>query len=272
MADDSDAVFFGGELRRARIAAGISSQDELASQLGYERTVVAKAESGDRPPSPEVAAAYGKLFPHLDGLIERWAERVRKAEGSYPGFFLNWVDAEKNATALFYWAPVLVPGILQVELYARALMAVVPDGEESLEVRLAGRMERQQVLSRPHPPMVTAVMAEAVLHRGVGGPKVMHEQLTYLAEAGQKPNVSIQVIPAESGAHAGLEGAVSIAEHDGGPTTVYLESLTAGQTIREPEIVAKVRRITDMLRCEALPRGASRELILKVAKDRWSTS
>ena len=60
--------------------------------------------------------------------------------------------------------------------------------------------------------MVTAVMAEAVLHRGVGGPKVMHEQLTYLAEAGQKPNVSIQVIPAESGAHAGLEGAVSIAE------------------------------------------------------------
>ena len=75
MADDSDAVFFGGELRRARIAAGISNQEELASQLGYERTVVAKAESGDRPPSPEVAAAYSKMFPHLDGLIERWPAR-----------------------------------------------------------------------------------------------------------------------------------------------------------------------------------------------------
>lgn len=67
MADDSDAVFFGGELRRARIAAGISNQEELASQLGYERTVVAKAESGDRPPSPEVAAAYSKMFPTLTG-------------------------------------------------------------------------------------------------------------------------------------------------------------------------------------------------------------
>ena len=217
-----------------------------------------------------MAAAYGKAFPQLDGLIERWAEHVRRTEGSYPKFFLNWVDAEKTATALFYWAPVLVPGILQVEGWARALMSTIPDGDESLEVRLAGRMQRQQVLSRPKPPLIAVVMAESVLHRGIGGPEVMAEQLTHLAEIGQRPDVLIQVIPAEVGAHAGLEGAASIAEQDGGPAIVYLESLTAGQTTRDPEIVAKVRQITDMLRCEALPRGASRELILKVAKERWT--
>lgn len=277
MERDSDAMFLGTVLRRARMEAGITSQDELADRLGYERTVIAKAESGQRPPSPDVARAYAREFPQLNalietGLIEEWAEHIRKAEGSFPKFFLNWVDAEKNATALFYWAPVLVPGILQIESYARVLMAAVPDGDESPEVRLAGRMERQQVLSRPRPPMITAVLVEAVLHRCVGGAEVMHEQLTYLAEVSQRPNVNIQVIPAEIGAHAGLEGAVSIAEQEGEPTIVYLESLTAGQTTQEPEIVAKVRRITDMLRCEALPRGASRELIMRVAKDRWSTS
>jgi transcriptional regulator with XRE-family HTH domain len=263
---DTDAEFFGSELKQARIAAGITTQEELAVRLGYERTVIAKAESGERPPSPEVAAAYSKEFPHLNGLIERWSAHVRKTEGSFPKFFINWVDAETTATALFYWAPVLVPGILQVERWARALLSTMPDGDE----RLAGRMERQQILSRPKPPLVTVVIAEAVLHRGVGGPEVMQEQLTYLTEIAQQPNVIILVIPGEVGAHAGLEGAASIAEQDGGPAVVYLESITAGQTTKEPEIVARVRQITDMLRSETLPRGASQELIARVAKE-WTS-
>lgn len=270
MADDeTDAGYFGSELKRARIAAGITSQEELAKRLGFERTVIAKAESGDRAPSAEVAAAYSREFPHLDGLIERWSARIRKTGGSFPKFFIKWVDAEKVATSLFYWAPVLVPGLLQVESYARPLMMVTPDDNETPEVRLAGRLERQQILSRPKPPLVTVVMAEAVLHRGVGGPEVMHEQLTHLVEVGQQPHVMIQVIPGEVGAHAGLEGAASIAEQGDGPTVVYLESLTAGQTTKEPEIVAKVRQVTDMLRSEALPRSASQELIMRVAEEEW---
>ena len=95
----------------------------------------------------------------------------------------------------------------------------------------------------------------------------MQEQLSRLSETGQQPGVMIQVIPAEVGAHAGLEGAASIAEQDGGPAIVYLESLTAGQATREPEIVARVRQITGMLRAEALPRSASTDLILKVARN-----
>src|SRR5260370_5543876 len=70
MERDSDAMFLGAVLRRARIAAGITSQDELADKLGYERTVIAKAESGQRPPSPDVARAYAREFPQLNALIE----------------------------------------------------------------------------------------------------------------------------------------------------------------------------------------------------------
>jgi transcriptional regulator with XRE-family HTH domain len=270
MASNPDAVFLGSELRRARIAAGISSQEELAARLGYERTVIAKAESGERLPSAEVAAAYGREFPQLGGLVERWSDHVRRAEGSYPRFFLDWVEAERTAAGLLYWAPVLVPGILQVEGYARALMTAAADDSEAPELRVAGRMERQQVLARARPPLVTVIMAEAVLHRGVGGPQVMAEQLGRLAEAGQRPGVVVQVIPAETAAHAGLEGAASIAEQDGGPAIVYLESLTAGQATGDPEVVAAVRRVTGLLRGEALPRGASRELIMRVAKERWA--
>jgi hypothetical protein len=69
---------------------------------------------------------------------------------------------------------------------------------------LAGRLGRQQDLSRPQPPAVTVVMAEAVLHRGVGGSAVMYEQLTHLADESRQPKVMIQVIPAEVSAHAGL--------------------------------------------------------------------
>jgi hypothetical protein len=68
-----------------------------------------------------------------------------------------------------------------------------------------------------------------------------------------------------------LAGPVSIADHEGRPTVVHLDSFTAGQTTGAPEIVAKVRQMSDMLRSEALPRGASQELIMKVAKERWTT-
>lgn len=275
MERDSDAMFLGMVLRRARMAAGITSQDELADRLGYERTVIAKAESGQRPPSPDVARAYAREFPQLNalietGLIEEWAEHVSKNGGSFPAFFVDWVDAEAKAATLFYWAPILVPGILQVESYARAILATEPEGNESPEVLLAGRMGRQQVLSCAQPPSVTVGMAEAVLHRGVGGPAVMYEQLTHLTETSQRPKVMIQVIPAEIGAHAGLAGPVSIADREGGPTVVHLDSFTAGQTTSAPEIVARVRQMSDMLRCEALPRGASQELIMKVAKEQWT--
>src|SRR5690349_25005654 len=88
-------MFLGRVLRRARVKAGITSQEELAKRLGFERTVIAKAESGRRPPSQEVAAAYAREFPQLNalvesGLIEEWAEHVKKnGRSSFPEFFVD---------------------------------------------------------------------------------------------------------------------------------------------------------------------------------------
>jgi transcriptional regulator with XRE-family HTH domain len=273
MTTDPDAAFLGKVLKRARLAAGIRSADDLAAEFGYERTVIAKAETGQRPPTPEVAQKYADRFPELNsliqsGLIEEWAEHVKRNGGSsFPKNFGKWVDQEENSTSLFYWAPILVPGMLQTPEYARAILSTTP-GAEPLEDRIADRLGRQQILNRSQSPVVSVIVAEAVLRRCVGGADVMYEQLTYLTEI-PYPRVMIQVIPAEIGAHAGLEGAVSIADRDDGRTVVHLESLTEGQTTGEPEIVARVREITGLLRSEAVSRTASRELIAKVACELW---
>ncbi len=129
MERDTDAAFLGEELRRARLAAGFTSQEALAGKLGFDRSVIAKAESGYRPPSPDVAEAYAREFPELNaliesGLIERWAEYVKRNGGVFPKFLHSWVDNEKTATGLFYWEPVIVAGILQIEAYAHAILGV----------------------------------------------------------------------------------------------------------------------------------------------------
>jgi transcriptional regulator with XRE-family HTH domain len=104
MERDTDAAFLGEELRRARLAAGFTSQEALAGKLGFDRSVIAKAESGYRPPSPDVAEAYAREFPELNaliesGLIERWAEYVKRNGGVFPKFLHSWVDNEKPLPA-----------------------------------------------------------------------------------------------------------------------------------------------------------------------------
>jgi transcriptional regulator with XRE-family HTH domain len=276
MEKNSDASFLGAELRRVRLAAGIKSQEELAEILGFDRSVISKAEGG-KPPSPELARAYAAQFPQLnalveDGMIERWAAHVRKNGGVFPKFLHSWIDNEKTATGLFYWEPMVVPGILQIEAYARAILAADPNSDETVDARVAGRLERQQILSLPRPPMVSVVLAEDVLHRCVGSAEVMHDQLTHLAEVSQQPKVTIQVVPANIGVHAGLAGAASMADTEDGGTLVHEDGFTAGRTSADPDIVVKVRGRVTVLRADALPREASLELISKVAKERWSAS
>src|ERR1700733_437224 len=90
----------GDELRRARIAAGFTSQETLAAKLGFDRTVITKAETGDRPPTPDVLAAWCHAC-HIDvDLFERWAALARRADGPVPSWFEDWLKAEREAQSL----------------------------------------------------------------------------------------------------------------------------------------------------------------------------
>ena len=277
MASDRDprsdlVAWLGEEVRRARLAAGLKSQDQLARRLGFDRTVITKIETGERPPSAEVAEALATLFPGLGGgRFAELAEVARRAFGKFPGWFeRDWLPVERDAVSLRWWEPMLIPGLLQTPAYARALFEAwqPASSAEDLEALVTGRLDRQRILDREAPPDLRVVLDELVLHRGIGSAKVMGAQLEHLADLSCRPMVTVQVVPAGLGAHGGLLGAFIIAGPAG---TVYLETAVEAQVTGEASVRDRAALIFDRLTRDALPRGASRDLIVKVAQEQWNT-
>jgi hypothetical protein len=179
--------------------------------------------------------------------------------------------AERRATSLCWWEPLLVPGLLQTADYARAILAAGPDTtDDEVDELVSARIERQAIFDRPRPPKLWAVLDEAVLYRLIGSRKIMHEQLLHLADTSGHPGITVQVVPAGVGAHAGLLGGFAIASNGSAPGTVYMESPDQGLTTEQPSVVGKLSLTFDTLRAEALPRGASKDLIRKIAGERWT--
>jgi transcriptional regulator with XRE-family HTH domain len=272
--ESNPAAFLGAELRRARVAAGFSSQDALAARLGYDRTVIAKAETGERPPSPDVAdALQAELLPGWpDGLLRRWAGLARRADGPIPAWFEDWLAAEREAVTLRYWQPIIIPGLFQTAEYARALLlaAQTDVSDEAIDALVTARLERRAIFEKPDPPDVVVVLDEAVLHRLIGSPQVMYDQLAQMAEFSARSYISVQVVPAGNGANAGLGGALNIASGDGAPDVVHMDAVE-GQTTERRALVRKAAVAFDRVRGDALSRGQSRDLILRLADELWKT-
>ena len=168
--------------------------------------------------------------------------------------------------------PALVTGLFQTVDYARAVLGKRPHTTaEEVENLLAARLARQEILTREDPPLVYLVMDEAVLHRPVAAPDVMHAQLEHLADLAGWPNIGIQVVPYGAGGHIGLLGAFTIAEMADMSAMVFLENAADGQTVEDNDRISQVVAHFDALRGEALPVGASRDLIVKVAEERWKS-
>jgi transcriptional regulator with XRE-family HTH domain len=263
-------AFFGAELRRARLAAGMS-QDQLGRALSYSGDLIGKVETSERVPTPEFAGRCDDAFPNLDGLFGRLLGLARRWDGPHPQWFRDWLRVEQEATALRWWEPMLVPGLLQTADYARAILRVGPDTtEDMLEELVSARLERQAILDRPKPPELWVLIDEMVLRRLIGSRKIMHDQLLYLADASCRSNITVQVVPAEVGAHAGLLGAFIIAALDDGLSVLYAETAVEAQTIERSSLVKKAALAYDRIRSEALPHRTSRDLIEKVAEERWT--
>lgn len=264
--------FFASELRRARNAAGLS-QDALGARIGFSGEMVSKVETCDRRPSDKFAEGCDTAFPDLAGLFARLVAKAEKSSGVYPSWFASWVDAEQRASVIRWWEPLLVPGLLQTADYARMVFDAwqAIDGGADTDELVTARLARQAILDRQSPPSFWALVDETVLHRGVGDPKVMQDQLLHLAEMAERPRVTIEVVPADVGVHVGLLGAFAMAAfEDDTPGIVYMESPDQGETTKHPATVAKIALTYDTLRTEALGGRASRDLIRKVAEERWS--
>jgi transcriptional regulator with XRE-family HTH domain len=257
---------FADVLREARHKAGLNS-DELGDKLGYSGATIRSVESGHRVPQPDLAKRADEYFGYPK-IFEMMEERLRDLP--FPASYRPFVPHEKAARVLRIFEPALITGLCQTSDYARAVLSKRPHAtEDEIENLLAVRLARQETLTRDDPPLLYLVMDEAVLHRPVGTPDIMYAQLMHLADLATWRNISIQFVPYSAGGHIGLLGAFTVAELPDMSAIVYLENVADGQTVEDSDRVSQVAACFDAIRGEALPVGASRDLILKVAEERW---
>jgi transcriptional regulator with XRE-family HTH domain len=265
------AGVFGAELRYYRTRAGMSQKD-LASRANVSHDVISKIETGERPPAEDFPPRLDAV-PDLDtqgGLARLWDHLKKGQKQRLHGWFQEWADIEAEAKVLRWYEPLVVPGLLQTEDYARAILSARPDGNlDGLDEQVAARLARQAVLDRPDAPQLWCVVDEGVLHRAIGGSKVMRSQLYRLAEVAEHPKTTIQIIRA-AGVHAGLLGGFIIAGLDARPPVAYLETAAEGHVTDSPSVAAQVALSFDRLRAEAESWASSRDLIRKVAEEQWT--
>lgn len=246
-------------------AKGGMTQEGLAARLNVSTSLIAKFETGRLIPMPDTAQHIDEVFDS-GTLVQETAAEARKTAPAEE-WFRPWVDIEEHATLLRCWELDLVPGLLQTEEYARALLTDAGSVRD-VEDALSGRLARQQILFREEDPVyLVAVLDESVLRREIGGPEVMREQLLALIEAGERPNVSVQVVPAGR-VHPGLNGSFVVAVVDG-RTVGFIDGPLDGTVVESADGTARLDRVWERIRRYALPVDQSREIIMKVA-EQWT--
>jgi transcriptional regulator with XRE-family HTH domain len=264
--EHSAAYLFAEELRQLRQAKGIS-QDQLGTAINFSGSLVGMVESGRRAPTVDFAAACDELFG-TTGTLTRLAEVLRDA--TFAMWFQPWAQREQSATKIRSWQGAVVDGLLQVRSYAAALLSVtLGTTDDVVEQQVAARMARQEVLSRPDPPVISVLLDEVVLRRPVGGRAVMREQIEHLISLSDSRNIVVQVVPLAAGSHAGLDGSFAIAEFRDAPSLGYAETALTGIVVEQREQVAVLENRLDGVRAEALPRVASLQFMKDVVKE-WT--
>ncbi|MET8386711.1 helix-turn-helix transcriptional regulator [Streptosporangium canum] len=267
----STRIRFGTELRKFRLAAGFS-QRKLGEAIHLSISQLSMIENGHRAPTLKLAGKVDEalnLGTTLTGLLDR----LNRAEAQLPRWFRPWLDFEREAEALRVWEALMVPGLLQTEDYARAILSSKPGTTaEQAEEKVAARMERQRILRRPMPPMLWVVLDEGVLHRPVAGPDVMRGQFEHLLEAGESLRISLQVLPYAALNVLGLLGSFTIADLPRGNRPVaYIDSQSMEDRVSDRS--HDMRNLAfryDAIRADALSRRESLSLIKETMR-RWTT-
>ena len=265
------------ELLRRREAAGLT-REEAARQLEWSTSTIFRIETGRSRPQPGnvrvLLELYGVSGAERDGLI-RLAREARQPgwwhsfRDVLPNPYEVFIGLEAGAASIRNFEPVVVPGLLQTEEYARQMSRGGPRelDREDIERRVQVRMERQRILTREDRPRLWAVIDEAVIRRLVGGPEVMAEQLRHLIECAEQGKTTLQVVPFSAGAHAGTTGPFIILDfpEPTDPSVVYVETLAGDLYLEERADVDRYTLAFDRLLAAALHPDDSVRLVQQAA-------
>ncbi|MER6251947.1 helix-turn-helix transcriptional regulator [Streptomyces sp. NPDC001584] len=273
----------GGELRRLRLASGLTST-QVAEHLLISQPKISHLENGRRIIKPrdvrDLCGLYGVTDPQVvDALMRQARESGRQgwwvAFGEVP--YAVYIGLETGASSIHSYEPLVMPGLLQTPAYAAAVIAETfpPATSEQRAARLQLRLCRQHRAHHPARPFrLWAVLDESVLRRVVGGPDIMREQLEHLNRLNTQPHITVQVLPHDAGAHPGISGQFSILTFADAPGkgTVYLERFTSDLYLERRSDVQQYSVMYEHLQAKALNPDSTRQLITQAAKAHARTS
>ena len=260
-----------GALLRALRTERSLTVEQVAAELLCSPSKVSRMETGQRGATArdirDLCQIYGVTDPAQQSRLTRLAA-AGKRQGWWQGYELDYfgtyVGLEEEAIALSYYQSSIVPGLMQTPGYVRAIHenSVPPNSAERISQLIEVRLIRQKLLIRDPPLHLSVVLDESALHRQVGGPAVMKEQLERLAEIATWPNVTIKVVPFAAGAHAALESTFNILDfEDPAPSLVYVEGLMGFMYLERPQDLARYRGVFEQLHAKALTPQESLDLI-----------
>ncbi|WP_158632519.1 helix-turn-helix transcriptional regulator [Verrucosispora sp. FIM060022] len=264
---------------RARESAG-KTQDESAVVIDAAASKISRLELGQSGIKLTdlnlLLAFYGVSGDEAESMRElARAGRQRGRWSTYrnvvPDWFRQYLDLEADATEIRWYQPEIVPGVLQVESYIRALNATAHPHltDEDVDRQVEVRLERQAILRNPEGPQVSFVLSESALRRTIGDHEVMREQLLHLVEVSSRPNVELQIFPFDAQTYATASYSFIILRFGEDATTdvVYVETFTDADYLDRPDAVRAYTRLWDRLRAAALGPVESRKLIQRMADD-----
>ncbi|GGM46289.1 transcriptional regulator [Micromonospora sonchi] len=265
----------GRELRKLREAKGLTGE-ETANLIRCSTSRISRIESGEiklrAGDVMELLVTYGVRIDEEPGTSLLELARDLREEGWWQrigGKYATYIAYETEAADLKNFEPMLVPGLLQTERYAREVNIIGRETDpETVDQRVAARMTRQEVLHRqPTPLRLHAILSEASLRTEVGGPDVLREQLHHLVKVSQLPNITIQVLRFEAGAHlADSSGFVLLSFEQDDPPLGYIETLAGELFLESSRDLARLSAAYDNLRMLARSPAESIKFIKELSE------
>lgn len=268
----------GAMLRKLRARKGLTLE-EAGQSVGVSKATVSRYETQAGPVKwlvvEGLCRAYGATEAEQKAMVG--LAKDAKQQGwwssfadSIPETMNLLLTLEDDATREDHFSCVYVPGLLQTRSYSTAL-------QQANEVRLASaeierlvdiRMKRQEILERPEPPRLWAILDESVIRRVVGSPAVMKEQLGRLLEANEAPHITLQILPFSKGAHgAALGSFVIIGGTEAALDVVYVDLHTGSLFLEKDQELERYRLAFEYLRAQALDMESSSSMIHRVRKE-----
>ncbi len=259
-------MVLGGRLRRLREAGNIT-REAAGEHIRGSHSKISRIELGRTPIRErdllDLLALYGVTDPAEIDEFRRLAAEAgssgwwHRDSDWLPKWFDMYLGLEQAAAMIRGYEPRAVPELLQTADYARALIRLAhpTESEDGIERRVALRMRRQEILTRPDPPRLWLMVEEAALRRRIGGTAVWSEQLDRLMAVVEQPNVTVQLLADHLGGPALTEGAFTMlrfAEPDL-PDIVYIQQLTGALYLDKRADLDAYRAVANQLSVHATP-------------------